>query len=70
MESGRTYFVPSRAKRSNVTSASDASVASTHLKRDTGNTEDGLRDWVQLKGVSVLLVSIWENSLLRTQPRI
>ena len=70
MKSGRTYFVPSRAKRSNVTSASDVSIASTHLKRDTGNTEDGLRDWVQPKGVNVLLVSIWENPPLRTQTRI
>ena len=31
-------------------------VASTNLKRDLGNTYDGLCNWVQLSGVSVLLV--------------
>ena len=31
-------------------------VASTNLKRDLGNTEDGLCNWVQLSGVNFLLV--------------
>jgi hypothetical protein len=31
-------------------------VASTNLKRSVGNTEDSLRNWVQLTGVNVLLV--------------
>ena len=30
-------------------------VASTNLKRDHGNTEDSLRNWVQLSGVDFLL---------------
>jgi hypothetical protein len=31
-------------------------VVSTNLKRGTGNTEDSLRNWVQLTGLNVLLV--------------
>jgi hypothetical protein len=31
-------------------------VASTNLKRGTGNTEDSLRNWVQLTGVNALVV--------------
>jgi len=31
-------------------------VARTNLKRGTGNTEDSLRNWVQLTGVNALLV--------------
>jgi len=30
--------------------------ARTNLKRGVGNTEDSLRNWVQLLGVNVLLV--------------
>ena len=30
--------------------------ARTHLKRDAGNTENSLCNWVQLTGVNVLLV--------------
>jgi len=70
MESGRICFVPSRAKRSKIISASDTPVASTNLKRDSGNTEDSLRDWVQLQPVNLLLISKWENRPLRTQTRI
>src|SRR5258706_1112930 len=55
--SGHTWFVPSRAKHSSVTSASDLSVASTNLKRDTGNTKDSLCNWIQLNGVNILFVS-------------
>ena len=40
-----------------VTSAADTLVASTNLKRNLRNTEYSLRDWVQLQGVNVLLVS-------------
>jgi hypothetical protein len=51
-----TCFVPSRAKPSSVTSASDLVVARTNLKRDAGNTEDSLCNWVQLTGVNSLLI--------------
>ena len=37
---------------------SDTQGESTNLKRDTGNTEDRLRDRVQLKGVNIFLVSM------------
>ena len=53
---GHTCFVPSRAKPTSVISASDIPVASTNLKRDLGNTEDSLCNWVQLSGVNILLV--------------
>ena len=33
-------------------------VANTNLKGDAGNTENNLGDWIQLKCVNVLLVSI------------
>jgi hypothetical protein len=59
--SGRIYSVPSRAKRPNVISADTPVRVSTNLKRDAGNTEDGLCDWIQLQAVNVLLISIWEN---------
>ena len=49
--SGHTYFVLSRAKPSNNTSASGMPAARTHLKRCVGNTDDNLRNWVQLPGV-------------------
>jgi len=32
-------------------------VANTNVKRNLGNTKDSLCDWIQLQGVSVLLVS-------------
>jgi len=35
----------------------DTPVANTNLKRNLGNTKDSLRDWIQLQGVNVLLVS-------------
>jgi hypothetical protein len=35
-------------------SAADVPVASTNLKRNLGNTEDSLCDWIQLQGVNVL----------------
>jgi hypothetical protein len=56
MACGHTCFVPSRAKPSSVTSASDMPVVDTNLKRDSSNTEDSLCNWVQLTGVSFLLV--------------
>ncbi len=31
-------------------------VASTNLKRDTGNTKNSLCNWIQLAGVNVLLL--------------
>ena len=41
-----------------VSSASDISVVRTNLKCDSGNTEGGLCDIIQLGGVNVLLVSL------------
>ena len=32
-----------------------------NLKRDIGNTEDRLCNWIQLNGVNALLISTWEN---------
>ena len=54
--SGHTCFVLSRATPPNVTSASRMLESRTHLKRNTGNTEDSLCDRVQLSDVNVLLV--------------
>jgi hypothetical protein len=51
-------------------SAAHTQSASTNLKRNFGNTEDSLCDWVQLQGVNALLVSTWENGPLRIQPQI
>jgi len=65
MVSGRTRF--SRAERTSVTSAADTPGASTNLKRNLGNTEGSLRDWIQLQGVNALLVSTWKNGPLRIQ---
>ena len=39
---GHTCFVPSKAKPSSVTSASDMPVVRTNLGRDLGNAEDSL----------------------------
>ena len=61
------YFVPSRAERSSITPTADTLVASTNLKRDTGNTEDSLCDWVQLKGINLLRFSVWRDRPLRIQ---
>jgi hypothetical protein len=36
-------------------SAPHAPLASTNLKRDVGNTEDSLCNWMELKGVNVRL---------------
>ena len=41
--------------------AFDLLVESTNLGCDPGNTKDGLRDWVQLKGVNGVSVSIWRG---------
>jgi len=38
-----------------IISAADMPVASTNLKRNLGNTEDSLCDWIQLQGVNILL---------------
>ena len=70
MASGHICSVPSKAKRTGVTSASDAPVVSTNLKRDSGKTEDSLGDWIQLGDVNVLLVSIWVNRPLQIQSHI
>ena len=50
-----------------VTSAADTLVASTNLKRNLRNTEGSLRDWIQLQGVNVLLVSTRKTGPLRIQ---
>ena len=67
MVSDRTRFVPSRPKWWSVTSAADTPVASTNLKRTLRNTEESLRDWIQLQGVNILLVSTRKNGPLRIQ---
>jgi len=58
-----TCFVPSRAKPSSVTAASEIFVASTNLKRDARNTEDSLCNWIQLKAVNVLFVFVCVGEL-------
>ena len=68
MVSGRTRFVPSRAKRSSVTFAADTPGASTNLKCDLSNTENSLRYWVQLRSINVLLVSMWKTYLCEYSP--
>ena len=67
MESGRVCFVPLKASRSSITLLSGALIASTNLKRDAGETEDSLRDWVQLEDVNGRMVFIWEGSPLQIQ---
>ena len=57
MAPGRICFAPSRARSLTINVVSDTLVASTNLKRDSGNTDDSTCDWVQLKGVNILLVS-------------
>ena len=61
MPFGRICFVPSRAKRSSVTFASDLQGENAHLKCDTGDTEDRLCDRVQLRGVTNLPIPMEEN---------
>ena len=57
MESGRVCSVPLKAGRSSITLVYGALVASTNLKCDAGETEDSLRDWVQLEDVNGRLPS-------------
>ncbi len=61
MASGRICFVLSRAKQSSISSALDPRAGSTNIKCDTGNTEDSLCDRVQLEGINLSPVSIWED---------
>ena len=61
MPFGHICFVPSRAKRSSVTSASDMEGENTDLKCDTGDAEDRLCDRVQLRHVTILLIPAGEN---------
>jgi len=70
MASGRICSVPSKPKRTSVTSASDTPVVSTNLKRNFGKTEDSLGDWIQLGDVNVLQVSIWVNRPPQIRPHI
>jgi len=51
-----------------IISAADRPVASTNPKRNVGNTEDGLCDWIQLQGVNVLLFSTWKTDLCEYSP--
>jgi len=66
--SGRIWFVPAGAKQSGVTTASDALIVSTNLKRDFGNTERSLRDAVQLGGVNALQVPYGGTDLPECNP--
>jgi len=61
------YFVPSRAERLSITPTADTLVANTDLKGDTGDPEDSLCDWVQLKGINLLRFSVWRDRPLRIQ---
>ena len=61
MASGHICFVPSRAKQSSVSSVLDTLAASIDLKRNAGKAEDRLCDRIQLEGVNLWLVAIWEN---------
>ena len=61
MASGRIYFVPSRAKQASVSSVLDMPAESTNLKRDSGKTEDSLRDRIQLGGIGLSLVATEVN---------
>jgi len=61
MASGRICFVPSRAEQLGVSSVPYTLAAGTNLKRDTGKTKYSLRNRIQLGGVSLSLVAIWEN---------
>ena len=38
------------------------------LKRDAGNTEDSLCDWIQLQAINALLISIWRTEHCRSRP--
>ena len=66
--SGRICFVLAGAKQSGVTTASDALIVSTNLKRDFGNTERGLRDVVHLEGVNALQVLYGRTDLCECSP--
>ena len=71
LASGPICFVLSRAKRSEVISASATRVlVSTDIKCNVSDTEGSLRNRIQLEGVNVLLVSIGTNRPLRRQLRI
>ena len=52
--------------------ASDMPVASTNLKRDLGNTEDSLCNWIQLSGVNFLpfpfCVEVGQPTSAKTAP--
>ena len=47
-----------------VTSVPDVRVASTNLECDTGNTEDSLCNWIQLKAVNSMFVPMWMGEQL------
>ena len=68
---GPICFVLSRAKRSDVISASATrELVSTNIKCNVGDSEGALRNRIQLEGLNVLLVSIGTNRPLRRQLRI
>jgi|SRR5258706_15961262 len=54
-------FLQELNSTSSISSASDTRAAITNLKRDTGKTKYSLCDRIQLEGVNLSLVSIWEN---------
>jgi hypothetical protein len=59
----RRYLVvlvlfPQELNRQALPCAADTQLASTNLKRNFGNIEDSMCDWVQLQGVNALLVSM------------
>jgi len=68
LASGRICFVLAGAKQSGITTASDALIVNTNLKRDFGNTERSLRDAVQLEGVNALQVPYGRTDLSECNP--
>jgi len=66
--SGRICFVPAGAKQSDVTTAFDTLIVSTHLKCDFGNTERSLRNVVHLEGVNALQVPYRITDLCECSP--
>ena len=59
--SGHICFVPSRAGQSSISFVPDTLAVGPNLKRNTSKTEDSLCNRIQLEGVNLSPVAIWEN---------
>ena len=58
---GCICFAPSRPRYLCVSSVPDVLITGTYFERDTGKSEDSLGNRIQLEGVNISLVPIWEN---------